>query len=182
MGEPKSIRELIAVFCSQPEEGGLSRMQKARIDLERWYASYDHEYVVRRLLELWDDEDIEIQCQAINELLIYDTQAYTDGVLNRALDKLTSSSFEIRGLVVYRLLTHVIHDERVIDPIIRLLNIEPDPDIRYHAISVLRQTGSPRAIPILQWIRDHDKDVNYEGVRISDHASEALQKIIHESQ
>jgi hypothetical protein len=178
MNERQRVRELLAVISKETSESqNGDRIRNARDDLEQWFATTEPARAVSTLLELWDDPNVEIQCQAINELLVHDKVADSDGVLDRALSTLNSEFYGIRGVIVYRLLTHVRHDERVIEPMIRLLHVEPDPDIRYHAISVLGQSRSPLAIPTLQWTKEHDQATNYEGTRLSDHADEAIREI-----
>jgi HEAT repeat protein len=51
----------------------------------------------------------------------------------------------------------------------------------YYAIRALGKLGDPRAIPLLEWIRDHEREPLLKGKSLADMAEKALQRIAEQN-
>ena len=69
------------------------------------------------------------------------------------------------------------HDARAIAQFCEILEDDPDPDLRYVAAESLAKVGDSAATKVLKYAQKHDKGKDYEGFRVADMASQALQQI-----
>jgi HEAT repeat protein len=68
-------------------------------------------------------------------------------------------------------------DSRAIAKLCVILLEESEPDIRYAAAESLAEVGDSTTLEALKYAQQHDIGTDYEGFRVADMASEALQKI-----
>jgi len=68
-------------------------------------------------------------------------------------------------------------DPRAIAKLCQVLVEDPDPSVRYFAIEAITNFGDAAVLPTLVYARDHDTEVDYEGVPIADTAQWAIDRI-----
>jgi HEAT repeat protein len=70
------------------------------------------------------------------------------------------------------------HDNRAITKLCDILLKEPNADLRYLAAEGLARIGDAAAIEPLRYAQNNDIGQDYEGFRVSDMASQALQQVL----
>ena len=99
--------------------------------------------------------------------------------MEKALARLKSEDEGDRGTICYELAMHVPNgpDSQAVEPLCELLRHELSPDVRSWAVIALGQIGDKRALPTLEWVRDHDTGETWEGRRIASTAEAAIREI-----
>lgn len=82
-------------------------------------------------------------------------------------------------------------DRRAVEPLLEHLEALRSPaseqpflwttSYYYYAIRALGKLGDPRAIPLLEWIRDHETEPVLKGKSLADLAGKALQQIAEQN-
>jgi HEAT repeat protein len=91
------------------------------------------------------------------------------------LPYLGSPDSVLRWLVCGLLSNH--GDETATMPLVSVLRDDPEPRVRMLAAFALGKVGDERAIPALEWAREHDDGTDWEGRRVSDSAADAIEEI-----
>ena len=171
MIDMEHIRRLVIGVASRfdiPEE------KKALVKLlQDLAASSDKKLVDEALLECLNDPDFKVQCEAIGLLVRIDQAKYLPIILT----KLESKYEEVRTCICGLIAMDLKRDPRAVEPLMKVLRTDPDGTVRWWAAYALGLIGDERALPALEWARDHDQGVDYEGSRVSDNAAHSIKMI-----
>lgn len=118
-----------------------------------------------------DDADDGVQCESIGALLKWGGSAYLDMVLPR----IESVSEVVREYTCGALGDLV--DMRAVAPLAKALLNDPSADVRWLAANALGKIGNPEALSALEYAREHDPYVNWEGRPVREVARQAIDSI-----
>jgi HEAT repeat protein len=122
------------------------------------------------LKELVHDPDPIVQISTAVVLLCNGMQDATSMVLPLLEHNDTVVRGYVSGLLRYG-------DQRSINGLIRIVLTDPDPDVRYAAISTLEEIGTRQALPALRHAHAHDTGKDFDAHSIATAAWEAIQAI-----
>ncbi len=114
------------------------------------------------------------RCDAIELLLLIDPQKNLELVTPLLDDPL---SF-VRLCVCTEFEFNEMYQIELLNPMIKLLLEDSDPDVRYNAAFILGRIGDDRALPALEWAVQYDKGQDYEEDLVSARANWAIQEIL----
>lgn len=69
-------------------------------------------------------------------------------------------------------------DEKATMPLMEVLQNDRDADARFLAAFALGKIGDRRAIPALEWARQHDDGIDFDGHRVRNAAEDAISEIL----
>jgi hypothetical protein len=124
------------------------------------------------LREILTDSDSQVRCLALLAICHIDPTAGIDLLLPMLDDPDVVVRWHVCGLL------HDIRDRRAIEPLIRIMKSDPDPQVRNTAAYALGGIGDPVAIPALIQTLDNDHQVDELGYTASSCAATALDNII----
>jgi HEAT repeat protein len=132
----------------------------------------DRKATLEILKALLSYRDGRIRFDAADVLLHIDAPR----TLEMVLPLLEDPSAEVRYNITYCLAFYP--DHRAIQPLIKTVLNDLDPDVRFNAVGALMKIGSREALVTLEWVKLHDHAQNFEGDTVSSMAERAIQKII----
>jgi HEAT repeat protein len=122
------------------------------------------------LQELVCDREPNIQISAVIVLLCNGMQDATPTVLRLLEHNNAVVRYYVSGFLRYG-------DQRSIDALIRIVLTDPDPDVRYTAVTTLEEIGTPQALPALRHAHAHDTGQDFDAHSITTAAWHAIQAI-----
>jgi HEAT repeat protein len=130
---------------------------------------YGIQHITKAISAILTFADAEVRCNAIDalEFIVPD-----DVLIDLLIPSLSDPSSGIRWTVCE--LLRGCPDARVVLPLVKVLQTDPDPNVRLVAAEALIADGDERAIPALAHTEKHDKGKDYEDRTIANAAHEAI--------
>ena len=132
----------------------------------------DRGAVIRELVSLLNSRDLELRCDAAESLLRIDSNQTIDLVLPLLADLESTVRWATCGLL------HDFGDQRVIPWLVPVLLNDPAADVRLMAAYALGEIGDHSTLPSLRQASQSDDGEDYEGRRVRDAATEAIENIL----
>jgi HEAT repeat protein len=160
------IREVVLITVKSSSSVELTNSESEFLN------SFPASKVIPVLQELFENEtDPTIKSRAFDAILViqeFDKVQFLVDVLNKL-----SSGW--RAACCGELSRF--QDKRAIAALCDVLLHDSDPDVRYTAAESLAINGDRTAVEVLEYAKKHDTGEDYEGFRVADMASEALEQI-----
>jgi HEAT repeat protein len=128
--------------------------------------------VIRELNHLLNCQDPELRCDAAEALLRVDANQTIDLVLPLLADLNSTVRWNTCGLL------HDFGDRRAIPSLVSVLLNDPEADVRLMAAHALSEIGDCGALSALRQASQFDDGADYEGRRVRDAATEAIERIL----
>jgi hypothetical protein len=160
----RRITSLLAEFHSL-EPGARDKAVLALKALDRGAA-------IREFGRLLNGQDLELRCDAAEALLRIDADQTIDLVLPLLTDPISTVRWSTCGLL------HDFGDKRAIPLLVQVLLNDPEADVRLIAAYALGEIGDRSALPALRQASQLDDGTDYEGRRVRDMASEAIESLL----
>ena len=132
----------------------------------------DRGAVIRELGRLLNSRNLELRCDAAEALLRIDSNQTIDLVLPLLADPISTVRWSTCGLL------HDFGDQRAIPFLVQVLVNDPEGDVRLMAARALSEIGDRGALPALRQASQLDAGTDYEGRRIRDAATQAIESIL----
>jgi len=117
--------------------------------------------------------DPERRCDAIELLVIISPEKSIEKVLPLLNDPVDF----VRNCVCQEIDFNDCDEPILIEPLINALLSDPVSDIRYWAAKLLGKIGDSKARKALEYAKENDKEVNFEGDKVSDRAAWAIEQL-----
>ena len=131
----------------------------------------DRGAVIRELVGLLNERDLELRCDAAESLLRIDSDQTIDRVLPLLTDPESTVRWATCGLL------HDFGDQRATPALVTVLLNDPEADVRLMAAYALGEIGDHTVLPALRQAAQLDDGEDYEGRRVRDAATEAIESI-----
>ncbi len=143
----------------------------ARVEAVSALKALDRGAVVEELGRLLESPDPELRCDAAEALLRIDAHQTIELVLPLLADPTSTTRWHTCGLL------HDFGDRRAIAMLVQVLLNDPDADVRLAAAYALGEVGDGSVLPTLLHTVQWDDGTDYEGRRVRDGATEAIESI-----
>jgi HEAT repeat protein len=132
----------------------------------------DREAVLRELTGFLNSRDPDLRCDAAEALLRIDSDQTINLALPLLSDPISTVRWNTCGLL------HDFGDERAIPLLVQVLLNDPEADVRLMAAYALSEIGDQSALSALRQVSQWDDGIDYEGRRVRDAATEAIENVL----
>jgi len=132
----------------------------------------DRGAVIRELGRLLNRRNLELRCDAAEALLRIDANQTIDRVLPLLTDPISTVRWTTCGLL------HDFGDQRAIPLLVQVLLNDREADVRHSAAYALGEIGDRSTLSALRQASQLDDGTDYEGRRVRDMATEAIERIL----
>jgi len=143
----------------------------AREQAKAMLQTLDRGAMVEELGRLLGSRDPELRCDAAEALLRIEADQAIEQVLPLLRDPDSTVRWHTCGLL------RDFGDPRAIPVLVPVLLTDPEADVRLMAAYVLSEIGDRSALPALRQVAELDDGTDYEGRRVRDAATEAVESI-----